>query len=145
MQIRIRDAEPADLERIAELFRQLWPDKEPDFAGLSSVFRHMRSSDAYRVLCAEEAGKVTGFCSAAVLQNFWQDGPVLYITTMIVDQQRRRRGIGTAFLEELERMATERTCRRIELESAFHRADAHGFYEKRGFEKRAFFFSKQVK
>jgi hypothetical protein len=38
--------------------------------------------------------------------------------------------------------ARRQGCKRIELDSAFHRAQAHALYEDLGFEKRAFLFSK---
>jgi len=145
MSVRVREAIPADFERIIELFRQLWPGKELDHARLLAVFSHMKSSDIYTLLCAEEAGKVIGFCSTAILQNLWQEGPILYITTMIADERHRKQGIGTALINEINKIACERGCKRIELESAFHRTDAHAFYEKMGFEKRAHFFSREVK
>ena len=45
-------------------------------------------------------------------------------------------------LERLASLARERGCRAMELDSAFHRVEAHAFYEKLGFEKRAFLFAK---
>jgi GNAT superfamily N-acetyltransferase len=123
MSVRIRIAVPADFERLVDLLRQLWPGKELDRKRLLAVFNQMMFSDVYRMVCAENGGTVIGFCSTAILDNFWQEGPVLYITTMIVDEKHRGQGIGTALINEIEKIARERGCKRIELESAFHRTE----------------------
>ena len=43
------------------------------------------------------------------------------------------------------KLAIESGCASIELDSAFHREDAHRFYESQGFENRAFLFSKSLR
>jgi GNAT superfamily N-acetyltransferase len=61
---------------------------------------------------------------------------------LIVDVQYQGRGIGTSLLAWISHEAAKSGCSRIELDSAFHRKDAHKFYEAQGFENRAFLFSK---
>jgi ribosomal protein S18 acetylase RimI-like enzyme len=90
-------------------------------------------------------GSVIGFASLSIQHNFSQEGNILYITTMIVDERYRGQGIATALMREIEKIASERGCKRVELESAFHRKEAHAFYEKQGFKKRAYFYSMEVK
>ncbi len=63
---------------------------------------------------------------------------------MIVDEKHRRSGIGKLFMNRISEIARSKGCSKIELESAFPRVEAHAFYEKMGFEKRAYFFSKDV-
>lgn len=145
MNATVRKAEKEDFDHIPELFRQLWPGKSLNRDRLLSVFQSMMTSDNYELLCAEKDQRLVGFASLAVLQNFWQEGPILYITTMIVDEKHRGKGVGKALIARITEIAKEKGCAKIELESAFHRGDAHSFYEKMGFEKRAYFFSKNVK
>jgi ribosomal protein S18 acetylase RimI-like enzyme len=142
---RIRPASPDDLEAVLALFRQLWPDKVLNKEHQGAVFHAMLQSDVYGLLCAEMNGLVSGFASFSIQHNFWQEGRILYITTMIVDEKCRGQGIGTALIHEIKEIARGKDCKRIELESAFHRTDAYAFYEKEGFEKRAYFFSMDVK
>ena len=144
MTLAIRKCGKEDIHQVVELFKQLWPGKNLNRDRLSSVFENMAASDNYEVLCAEKNGSVVGFASTAILHNFWQEGLILYITTMIVDNKNRRTGIGKALIARIEEIAIRKGCSKIELESAFHRAEAHAFYEKMGFEKRAYFFSKSV-
>lgn len=143
-EVRLRAAHPDDFESVHGLFRQLWPDKEINEAAQRMVFDVMQREQGYELFCAELQGRVVGFVSVSIQHNFWEEGLILYITTMIVDERFRNQGIGTALLEEIEKRAGERGCRRIELESACHRTAAHVFYEKNGFAKRAYFFSKKT-
>lgn len=45
---------------------------------------------------------------------------------------------------EIEKIAKSHGCKRLELDSAFHRVLAHEFYERLGFEKRAYLFSREI-
>jgi len=47
-------------------------------------------------------------------------------------------------LEELAKLAEKHHCRRIELDSAFHRETAHRFYQGLGFENRGLVFSRPL-
>jgi GNAT superfamily N-acetyltransferase len=53
-------------------------------------------------------------------------------------------GLGTQLLVEIVRCAKLRGCKRVELDSAFHREEAHQFYLRNGFENRAYLFSKSL-
>jgi ribosomal protein S18 acetylase RimI-like enzyme len=143
-EIHIRAAQPGDFDAIQGLFRQLWPDKEMNKTAQRKVFNGMLGEQDYELVCAELQGETVGFASVSIQHNFWEEGFIAYITTMIVDERFRSRGIGTALLREIEKRAEVRGCRRVELESAYHRTAAHAFYEKNGFAKRAHFFSKKT-
>jgi GNAT superfamily N-acetyltransferase len=63
---------------------------------------------------------------------------------MIVDDSLRGKGIGSSLLEKAFDIAKLMGCKKIELDSGFPREKAHKFYEKIGFEKRAYLFSRDV-
>jgi ribosomal protein S18 acetylase RimI-like enzyme len=66
------------------------------------------------------------------------------IDELVVDIEYRNRGIGRLLINEMEAIAKHRGCKRLELDSAFHRTTAHAFYEKQGFERRAWLFTKEI-
>jgi len=142
--VHIRPALLNDFGGVLTLFCQLWPEKVLNRERQQAVYNAMLESGGYELLCAVKEEAIAGFASLSIQHNFWQEGRILYITTMIVDEKHRGQGIGTALIREIEKIARERGCKRIELESAFHRTDAHAFYEKMGFEKRAHFYSREV-
>lgn len=63
---------------------------------------------------------------------------------MIIDDCFRGQGIGTELINKASDIARLRECRKIELDSGFPREKAHKFYERIGFEKRAYLFSKDL-
>lgn len=109
---------------------------------MKQVFEKGICSEHQHYLCVEVDKRIVGFCSLTVKNNLWQQGNLGHIDELVVEESFRRKGIGTELLHRLIRVAEEKGCRRIELDSALHRTKAHGFYEKNGFENRALLFSK---
>jgi len=67
-----------------------------------------------------------------------------YMYAMVVDEKHRGKGYGTMLIKESIKDSKDKGLKRLELDSAFHREQAHEFYLKLGFEKRAFLFSYQL-
>lgn len=144
MKITVRRAVHADFNCIYLLFEQLWPDKELDKDELMRVFNRGIESDADEFFCAEVDGNIIGFCAYAVMNNFWQAGYISYIYAMVIDENYRGKGIGTKLINEAINKSRAQGFKRIELDSGFPREKAHNFYEKLGFEKRAYLFSMKL-
>jgi glucosamine-phosphate N-acetyltransferase len=138
----IRSARPEDFEEVYALLGQLWPDKPLRRERLHEIFGRALASENEAYLCACVGAKVIGFCTLTVRRSLWQEGNLGHVGELVVDGDYRRSGVGTALLEKVAEIAQQRHCRRLELDSGFHRAGAHEFYERRGFEKRAFLFSR---
>jgi GNAT superfamily N-acetyltransferase len=131
--IQTRVCNSEDFDEIAALLRQLWPDKPQDLVSLRQVY-----------LCATVDGRVAGFGSLTIKSNLWCEGFLGFVDELVVDEAHRDRGIGTKLLDDLISGARERGCHRVELDSAFHRKAARAFYERRGFQSRAYLYSKPL-
>jgi glucosamine-phosphate N-acetyltransferase len=140
--IPIRECKAEDFDSIVALLGQLWPGKPLDSVSLRRVYDRTLASDQQVYLCAVCDQQVVGFGSLTIKSNLWNEAFVGYVDEMVVDGAHRGRGIGTQILDHLISWARERGCNRIELDSAFHRKDAHVFYERRGFQSRAYLYSK---
>ena len=140
--IEIRDCHDSDAQEVLPLLHQLWADAERDDVMLQAAFQQRARSEAGHFLCATAGGKIVGFCSLSVRESLWQQGLLGHVDELVVDKTYRARGIGTQLLRRVEEIARQMGCRRIELDSAFHRTQAHAFYERLGYTKRAFLFSK---
>lgn len=141
MDISIRKAVCEDFDGVYPLFQQLWQNKVLDKNALQVVFNRGVLSDTDELLCAELSGELIGFCSYAIVNNLWQEGYISYMYAMVVDEKHRGKGIGTRLIKESIADSKNKGLKRLELDSGFHRPQAHEFYEKLGFEKRAFLFS----
>lgn len=143
-EISIRDCELEDFDEVLPLLTQLWPDLEPDPAASREVFVNLLEADCCFVTCAVLEGRVVGFCDFNTRHSLWQRGRLAYVDELVVEESFRGRGIGAALLDGVARKARELGCARIELDSAFHRTEAHRFYEGRGWERRAFLFGRDL-
>ena len=143
-QPKIRAALIEDFDDIFLLLQQLWPDKELNKDSLMDVFSRAIDSLNSPYLCAEINGRIIGFCSLVTNNSLSQEGRFAYINELVVDQQVRGQGIGTALMKTAIDIATKKGCKRIGLDSNFHRKEAHEFYEGMGFEKRGYLFAKEL-
>jgi glucosamine-phosphate N-acetyltransferase len=139
--IQIRECRAEDFDAVVALLRQLWPRVHLELDTLRSTFDRSLSSDRQIYLCAVPDQEVVGFGSLTTKSNLWNPAAVGYVDEMVVDGEHQGRGIGTQILDRLISWARTQGCSRVELDSAFHRKDAHAFYEGRGFQSRALLFS----
>ena len=138
---QIRKCVSADFQPIAGLLVQLWPNKPQNLGKLRIAFDRALQSTAQRYVCAVENGEIIGFCSLSFKNSLWQEAMLGSVDELVVAEPFRGQGIGGALLDYVIDIASKTGCSRIELDSAFHRTEAHAFYERRGFEKRAFLFT----
>ncbi len=144
MPANIRETELSDFEKVIELLRQLWPDKELNRNALLKIFSTGIRSPDNVYLCTEIYGNVIGFCSLVIRENLRVEGLIAHIDELIIDEPYRRMGFGAELLEAAIAAAKKSGCKIVELDSAFYREDAHKFYSKKGFAKRAYLFSKEL-
>jgi GNAT superfamily N-acetyltransferase len=76
-------------------------------------------------LLAEEDGRLLGVLTYVV------DGAACEVLTLHADE--RRRGVGTALLAEVRRLAADAGCARLWLITTNDNVDALRFYQRRGF------------
>ena len=142
--IEIRRRDKNDFDDMLVLFRQLWPGKPIDSDALRSVYDAAISSDSRTYAAAVSGQELLGLVSLSMKYSLWQEGLVGYIDELVVHEKARRQGIGTELLNYVIESARDHGCMRIELDSGFHRKDAHRLYEQLGFEARALLFSKKL-
>lgn len=141
---QIRKCANADFQQVAALLEQLWPQKAQNLAKLRTVYDRAMTSTTQRYVCAVENGEIVGFASLSFKNSLWQEAALASIDELVVAERARGQGIGGALLDHMIDIARKTGCTRIELDSAFHRTEAHEFYDHRGFEKRAFLFTMEL-
>lgn len=140
--IELRLCRSGDFESVVILLRQLWLDKTVDAVRLRPIYERALISSSKTYLCAIDENSIIGFGSLSLKEDLWPEGVVAFIDELVVDEKSRGKGIGKRLLDMLIATALEKRCCRIELVSAFYRKESHRFYERNGFETRAFVFSK---
>jgi GNAT superfamily N-acetyltransferase len=133
MALTIRAAEVADTGALCRLIQQLTGEETtPEQA--EAAIQCIQGNPACSLLVAAEDGEVVGSLYLVVAPNLTHAGrPWCVIENMIVDQARRRRGIGRALMNSALEIARDAGCYKMFLGSNVKRADAHEFYRALGF------------
>jgi N-acetylglutamate synthase-like GNAT family acetyltransferase len=128
----IRHAEPADANRITELYRQLVSNTAISVQAerISAI-----SEDAKTALfvCALD-GQVEGSALVCLCTDVMFDSqPFAVVENIIVNEAVRGKGLGAALLRHIEAFCLAKNCSKIMLLSASQRERAHHFFEQAGF------------
>ena len=130
----------ADLLSAAEgVHRQLRPHLPPDYvARMKEIF-----AGGAEMAVAEDAGKVAGVTVFRILEKTFT-GRELYCDDLVTDDKRRSTGVGASLIRYMERVARERGCDYLALDSGTQRQQAHKFYFREGLPITSFHFSKKL-
>lgn len=142
--IDVRAAAPADAADIAGLLGQLgYPMEARDAAvRLEQVARQAAGT---MLVATGETGAVVGLIALHWCAMMQQPRPVARITTMVVDDRERRRGIGRLLMKAGAQSARAAGCDVLELTTALHRVEAQAFYRSLGFVESSLRFSRSLR
>ena len=144
MELKIRPAKEEDFNSVFILLEQLWLDEKLDYKTLQDVFQSGLDSNTQKLIIGILDDKIIGFCSLSIKNSLWQAGKMGHIDELIVDKIYRKNGFGKKLISAIDKIAKELKCKRIELDTALHRKEAHEFYELIGYENRALLYSKKI-
>jgi len=142
MEALIRLARATDAQAIAPLLHELGHPQTP--AMVAERLEALARQGGSTTLVAERAGNVLGLVSAQSMLVLHRVGPLGRITALVVRSGLIGVGVGTQLLRAAEAFLVDAGCTRIEVTSASHRAGAHAFYLKRGYERQGERFSRRV-
>ena len=126
----IREAQPQDCARIAELASQLgYPSTADEIAARLAGMKH---SNEHVVFVAQLGAEIVGWLAVFVYRVVEADARA-EISGLVVDERYRSQQIGLHLLARAEQWAREKGCHAIGLRSNVIRARAHAFYERHGY------------
>jgi N-acetylglutamate synthase-like GNAT family acetyltransferase len=133
-EVIVRPATAADHDRVLELVGKLGHVFEVDPAKFSESFAFViADKDRSVALVAEAEGEVVGYCLTTVSPLLYSNGPSAQLQEIVVDDEARVSGVGTALVR-----AVEAECERqgvTQLTVASRRAG--GFYDRLGYSQQA--------
>ena len=132
--VTIRLATQRDTGAIAPLLAQLGYPASPDELG-ERIERLTERPDG-EVLIAELDDQVVGVAAYQLIDVLERPDPQCRITSLVVDDRFRRRGVAYALVHTIEETARDFGCFRLEVTTQPDRADALAFYLASGFEER---------
>ena len=141
--ITIRAAAPSDAPILCELLSELgYPASEseiPARLGELAVFPR-----AAALVATNGYGEVVGLATAHIFPSIHDNGPVAWLTTLVVLEDARGAGIGSALVRHVEQWAVQNGARRLSVTSGMHRKATHEFYENRDYQNSGLRFTKKL-
>jgi ribosomal protein S18 acetylase RimI-like enzyme len=141
MDLLIRFAGPDDAAVVGVLFGQLgYPIAEQEMAARLERFMAL----GQEALVADVGGEVVAVTALSVMHTLHRPAPVGRMSSLVVSEAVRGRGIGKALVAAAEKRLAERGCGLVEVTSNMRRPEAHGFYEGLGYERTSYRFFKTL-
>jgi predicted N-acetyltransferase YhbS len=141
--ITIRAAAPSDARTLSELLDQLgYPTGESEIPARLAALASFPSAAAF--VATNGFGEVVGLVTAHLIPSMHDDEPVAWLTTLVVLEDAREAGIGSALVRHVERWALQKGARRISVTSGIQRKATHAFYVKRDYENTGLRFAKKL-
>ncbi|MBC7591975.1 MAG: GNAT family N-acetyltransferase [Salinibacterium sp.] len=135
----IRPAVEADAGRVFALLQQL-EGYSPEQVAFDNNFEFLLHDEATTVLLVIEdpSGLIVGYALTTITPLLHANGSSAQLQELAVDVSRQGEGIGTALVEEVERVCRERGVRQLTVPS---RRSAN-FYERIGYRSTADFLKR---
>lgn len=140
--ITIRAAHPDDAPVLSPLLAQLgYPATPEQIAPRLSALEDFPRALALVAVAGEG---VVGLITAHLIPTIHGAQPLALLTTLVVAESHRGRGIGSRLVHRVERWAAESGAVRVSVTSGLQREDTHRFYEHRNYSRTGLRFTKAV-
>lgn len=130
--IEIRLATAHDAPALSRLLGQLGYPADP--AEIPGRLQKLDTRPGTTVLVAEQNQRVVGCVTIHLFHSLHTTEPTAWLTAVVVDEDVRGQGVGSAMIKRAEIWAIQHGALRIALTSALRREEAHEFYKARGYE-----------
>ncbi|MEM5815114.1 MAG: GNAT family N-acetyltransferase [Candidatus Aenigmatarchaeota archaeon] len=96
-------------------------------------------------ISAKNEEREVGRCFIFLIKNELHEEPYALLEDIFVEEEYRKKGIGTELVKKAIEIAKKKKCYKIILTSRFEREFLHQWYEKLGFKKFGFEFRIDLK
>ena len=127
-------ADIAEFRALLALFGSAFDDRETYLSAQpdDDYLRRLLASDTFIAVATFDGTTLIGGIAAYVLPKFEQARSEIYIYDLAVHEQHRRKGVATALVTELKRLAAERGVYVIYVQADYGDAAAIASYTKLG-------------
>lgn len=143
IQIHIRKAASTDGDQVYALICQL-VGKELDRISFDHAFLLHLHHDSIYYWVIETKDGVVGFTSLHIQKLLHHSKKVAEVQELCIDEKLTGMGLGKLLLDTAIQEAEKQNCEIIELAASNKRLDAHRFYEREGWERSHFKFTKKL-
>ena len=82
-----------------------------------SIKKVLQDENSFAFFAIEDDGTFYGFCHGDYFQTFWMSGLTCYVSSLITNEEDRGKGYGVKLLDHAKKLAKERGCKAITLDS----------------------------
>jgi ribosomal protein S18 acetylase RimI-like enzyme len=132
--LQLSPADVAEMRALRAVFADAFDDREryEDAPPSDAYLRRLLARDHFIALAAVDDGAVVGGLTAYALDKYEAAECEVYIYDLAVLEAHRRRGIATALIERLKRIAAERGAKVIFVQADYGDDPAVALYTKLG-------------
>ena len=146
--IIIRKASEKDIPVLLGLLYDLGrpkPQEDTDVDVFRKLVKKYFTDSDKKILVAElDDIEIVGMVSIVFLPRLNRTSLEMYIPELIVLEKHQNQGTGKKLINACVKLAKEKKCHRIRLESGNQRKDSHQFYKNLGFEQSSLSFTKNL-
>jgi len=144
-EIKLVPFKMADFPQVILLLKQLWPNKKINNRNLSKTIKEqLKDPKKYLILMIKDKDKTIGLITVSSRLTWEFEGNLGSIDEFVIDKKYQNLGIGTQVIQKTMKICKKQRTKGIYLISAFHRKEAHCFYEKNGFKKGSYQFEQAL-
>lgn len=138
--MEIKKAAFEDFDTAFEYIKNLWTYNTYKKEEVKKIYEEVINDSNSFAFFLTNNGEYKGFCHGDYFNTFWMSGLTCYVSSLIVNEDERGKGYGTALLNHARDLAKYKGCKAIILDSGMTRKKAHKFYENYGFKKSCYGF-----
>jgi len=140
--VAVRDAEAQDAAIIADLVRDLAATAGEETPVTVAYVAKYLAAPTSRALLAEVGGQVAGLLTYSVRPDLYHAASTCLIEELIVREEMRGQGVGSALLDELFSRLTALGCAEVSVTTLPGNTRAIEFYKAHGLTDEAIFLEK---
>ena len=130
-----------DLKRCYPVMKEL--RTHLSFEDFISIYKKSHKNDGYEIAAIEDQGSILAVMGYRFLHDFVR-GKHLYIDDLVSTERVRSQGLGKYLLSFAEKIAKENDCKSLRLCTGIENGRGVIFYERNGWTKRAFAYTKKI-
>ncbi len=142
--MKIREYSENDLNGVCDLIKNELGYRVVKLDELADRITQMQNTGGYKIIVAEENESIIGFIGCHLGLAFEISGNVMRIIALAVKTDLQGKGVGAKLVAAAEKFAKENAVTVIGVNSGMKRALAHKFYEKQGFFRKGYSFTKKI-
>jgi PhnO protein len=143
IQIQLRRAESKDKDQVYGLICQL-VGFDFDRKSFEKTYAKNLSDDMIKYWVIDDGEKAIGFVSLHIQDLLHHEGKVAEIQELCVDEKFTGKGFGKLLADHAILEAKKLNCEIIELSASNKRVDAHRFYDREGWDRSHFKFTRKI-